>query len=125
LPHTWVTTYELIGVTQEYRKQMEKQLSSYESHLARYSALSKTKEASALREDAFQLHEIRKSYVRMCSNYVTHIIAFRTYLDRAIVTSFTGATVAHVEDLEGAHEVWQKLKSSVGAWKRWLIEVSI
>jgi hypothetical protein len=104
---------------------MEKQLSIYESQLAKYSVLSKTKEASALREDAFQLHEIRKSYVRMCNNYATHIIAFRTYLDRAIVTCFTGATVAHVEDLEGAHEVWQKLKSSIGAWRRWLIEVNI
>jgi hypothetical protein len=108
---------------QEYRKQMEKQLSLYESQLARYSVLSKTKEASALREDAFQLHEVRKSYVRMCNNYVTHIIAFRTYLDRAVVTSFTGATVAHVEELEGATEVWSKLKSSIGAWRRWLIEV--
>jgi hypothetical protein len=99
-------------------------LSMYESQLARYSTLSKTKESSALREDAFQLHEVRKSYVRMCDNYVIQVIAFRTYLDRALVTSFTNATVAQVEELEGASEIWTRLKSSIGAWKRWLVEVS-
>lgn len=103
---------------------MEKQLSLYESQLAKYSTLSKTKESSALREDAFQLYEFRKSYVRMCDNYVIQVIAFRTYLDRTLVTSFTNATIAHVDELEGASEIWTRLKSSIGAWKRWLVEVS-
>ncbi|KAG5461415.1 MAG: hypothetical protein BJ554DRAFT_6400 [Olpidium bornovanus] len=61
----------------EARRANEKGQDKYESGLARYAASHKAKEASALREDAFQLYEVRKAYVRTSLDYTVKILKFR------------------------------------------------
>lgn len=46
----------------------------------------KTKEPSALREDAFQLHEARKAYLKASLDFSAQAPQFRTALDRLLVT---------------------------------------
>ncbi|KAF7732102.1 SNF1-interacting protein [Apophysomyces ossiformis] len=105
-----------------FRKQHEKALERYETQLARYSTQSKTKEASAVREEAFQLHVARKSYVRMSGQHVLRILHFRSLLEHVLVERFSSATMAHMTDLDGTSEVWQKLDVSLASWRQWLID---
>ncbi|ANB15378.1 Sip3p [Sugiyamaella lignohabitans] len=48
------------------RRNYDAAQSKYDSILQAYASNSKNKEASALREDAFQLSEVRKAYVKAC-----------------------------------------------------------
>jgi hypothetical protein len=50
----------------ECRKNFDATQTKYDSFLQKYAAASKQKEPSALREDAFQLSETRKAYVKAC-----------------------------------------------------------
>lgn len=51
-------------VLQETRRILDQTQKQYDHIQARYLAQAKTKEPSALREDAFQLHEARKAYLK-------------------------------------------------------------
>ncbi|KAI9027345.1 hypothetical protein CLU79DRAFT_833263 [Phycomyces nitens] len=106
----------------DFRRQHEKSLERYEAQLAKYTAQSKTKEASAVREEAFRLHEARKSYIRMSGQHVLRILHFRSILEHCLVEHFSAATLAHLSDLDGGTRVWQKLDSSLASWKQWLID---
>ncbi|PWY72388.1 transcription factor SipA3 [Aspergillus heteromorphus CBS 117.55] len=53
--------------------------------LARYSSQSKSKEPSSLREDAFQLHEARKAYLKASMDYSVQAPQLRNALDRLLV----------------------------------------
>ncbi|KAL0094082.1 hypothetical protein F4703DRAFT_1924803 [Phycomyces blakesleeanus] len=106
----------------DFRRQHEKSLERYEAQLAKYTAQSKTKEASAVREEAFRLHEARKSYVRMSGQHVLRILHFRSILEHCLVEHFSAATLAHLSDLDGGTRVWQKLDSSLASWKQWLVD---
>ncbi|ODV95180.1 hypothetical protein PACTADRAFT_49928 [Pachysolen tannophilus NRRL Y-2460] len=50
----------------DLRKIYETIQNKYDLFLSRYNSQPKTKEPSALREDAFQLSEIRKQYIHVC-----------------------------------------------------------
>ncbi|KAI9321723.1 hypothetical protein BX666DRAFT_2023819 [Dichotomocladium elegans] len=106
----------------EFRKQHEKALERYESQLYRYTAQSKAKEASAVREEAFRLHEARKAYVRMSGQHVIRILQFRSVLEHCLVDCFSSATLAHSHDFDGGKQVWTKLDSSLASWKQWLVD---
>ncbi|KAG0170006.1 SNF1-interacting protein [Apophysomyces sp. BC1015] len=106
----------------DFRKQHEKALERYEAQLVRYTSQNKTKEASAVREEAFRLHETRKSYVRMSGQHVLRILHFRSLLEHVLVERFSSATMAHMTDLDGTTEVWQKLDTSLASWRQWLID---
>lgn len=51
----------------------------------RFFAMSKLKEASALREDAFQLYDLRKAYVHASMDYTARAIRFKLALDRLLL----------------------------------------
>ncbi|MCJ1351474.1 MAG: SNF1-interacting protein [Icmadophila ericetorum] len=68
--------------TRRLLDQSQKQLDSLQS---RYSAQAKTKEPSALREDAFQLHEARKAYLKACMDFCVTTPQFRLALDKMLV----------------------------------------
>lgn len=104
-----------------FRKEHEKALERYEAQLAKYSALHKTKEPSAIREEAFRLHEARKEYVRMSGQHVLRILNFRSLLEHCLVERFSSATVAHkvfYDDIQ----VWAKLEVALSYWKQWLMD---
>ncbi|KAL0140742.1 hypothetical protein V8B55DRAFT_1510080 [Mucor lusitanicus] len=104
-----------------FRKQHEKAMEKYESQLVKYSGLSKSKEPSAVREEAFRLHEARKEYVNMSGQHVLRILNFRSLLEHCLVERFTAATVAH-KDFYKDIQVWANLDAALSYWKQWLID---
>ncbi|KAL9611204.1 MAG: hypothetical protein Q9167_004152 [Letrouitia subvulpina] len=73
----------------ETRKSLEQTQKLFDSLQARYSAQAKTKEASSIREDAFQLHEARKAYLKASMDFSMMASQIRTALDRMIVQIFS------------------------------------
>lgn len=69
----------------ECRKAFEIAQSKYDLYLSRYSAQSKTKEPSALREDAFQLSEVRKAYIHISLEVCIALSNIQKSLDSALV----------------------------------------
>ncbi|EWC44036.1 hypothetical protein DRE_01388 [Drechslerella stenobrocha 248] len=66
------------------RRAFETSQQRYDMLLQRYAGQSKSKEASALREDAFQLHESRKIYIRSSFDFCIKAPELRASLDRVI-----------------------------------------
>ena len=64
----------------------QKQLDSVQG---RYCAQSKTKEASSLREDAFQLYETRKAYLKLSMDFSVTAPQLRMALDKTLVKIFS------------------------------------
>lgn len=61
----------------------------YDETLRYYCQQSKNKEASSLREDAFQLFEKRKAYIKSSFDYSIKMSTFRAALDAALISAFS------------------------------------
>ncbi|KAK5122511.1 hypothetical protein LTR85_004095 [Meristemomyces frigidus] len=61
---------------------------AFDHVISRYLSQGKTKEASSLREDAFQLHEARKAYLKASMDFCTAAPQLRACLDKLIVRIF-------------------------------------
>lgn len=73
---------------QDVRRQLEQSQKQLDTLQARYSAQAKTKEPSALREDAFQLFEARRAYLKASMDFSTAAPQLRMCLDKVIVRIF-------------------------------------
>ena len=62
---------------------------AFDGSLGRYLGQSKTKEPSSLREDAFQVHEARKAYLKASMDFCIAAPQLRASLDRLVVKVFT------------------------------------
>ncbi|EKV07563.1 Transcription factor SipA3, putative [Penicillium digitatum] len=69
----------------EIRRSLDQTQKSYDYLQARYASQSKSKEASALREEAFQLHEAHKAYLKAAMDYSVKGPQVRNALDRLLV----------------------------------------
>lgn len=69
----------------EIRRIFDQSQKQYDTLQARYSSQSKSKEPSALREDAFQLHEARKAYLRASMDLSLQAPQIRNALDRLLI----------------------------------------
>ncbi|KAJ5834869.1 hypothetical protein N7447_000895 [Penicillium robsamsonii] len=69
----------------EIRRNLESSQKAYDYLQARYASQSKSKEASALREEAFQLHEAHKAYLKASLDYSAQGPQVRNALDRLLV----------------------------------------
>ncbi|CDM33777.1 hypothetical protein DTO013E5_1535 [Penicillium roqueforti] len=69
----------------EIRRNLEQSQKQYDYLQARYASQSKSKEASALREEAFQLHEAHKAYLKASMDYSVQGPQVRNALDRLLV----------------------------------------
>jgi len=67
------------------RKYLEQSQKTFDSTLARYLGQSKTKEPSALREDAFQVHEARKAYLKASLDFCLLAPQLRFAVDKLLV----------------------------------------
>jgi len=67
------------------KKTFDKALEKYESTLAKYNGQSRQKEPSALREEAFQLYDIRKAYIQAAMNCSMLCIKFQDALDQLVL----------------------------------------
>ncbi|KAK9463645.1 uncharacterized protein V1516DRAFT_48972 [Lipomyces oligophaga] len=63
--------------------------SRYDTLVARYCSQGRSKEESALREDAFQLYEARKLYVKVSFDLCLATVSVKHGLDRTIITAFS------------------------------------
>ena len=71
------------------RRNMDNAQKAFDHAIGRHSAQSKTKEASSLREDAFQLYEARKAYLKSCLDFCIISPNIRSSLDKLLVKVFT------------------------------------
>ncbi|KAJ5678228.1 uncharacterized protein N7477_003861, partial [Penicillium maclennaniae] len=69
----------------DVRRALEQSQKQYDYLQSRYSSQSKSKEPSALREEAFQLHEARKAYLRASMDFSVESPQVRNALDRLLV----------------------------------------
>ncbi|KAJ5748393.1 uncharacterized protein N7511_010089 [Penicillium nucicola] len=69
----------------ETRRNLEHAQKQYDYLQAKYASQSKSKEASALREEAFQLHEAHKAYLKASMDFAVQSPQLRNALDRLLV----------------------------------------
>nr|POE88149.1 putative ph domain-containing protein c19a8.02 [Quercus suber] len=72
----------------EVRRALEAAQKAFDAVLARYLGQSKTKEASSLREDAFQVHEARVRYQKAAFDFCIAAPQIRANLDKLVVKVF-------------------------------------
>ncbi|POR34828.1 Putative PH domain-containing protein C19A8.02 [Tolypocladium paradoxum] len=82
----------------EIRRILEQTQRAYDSTLARYVSQSKTKEPSALREDAFSVYENRKAYIQASLDYCQLAPQLRFTMDKLLVKL--------------CNEIWKEMKRS-------------
>lgn len=75
--------------TQETRRKLEQSQKQLGVLQLRYSAQAKSKDPVALREDASQLHEGRKTYLRACMDFAVTAPSLRMTLDMMLVKMFS------------------------------------
>ncbi|KAI0166519.1 PH domain-containing protein [Xylariaceae sp. FL1272] len=69
----------------ETKRNLEQTQKTFDSTLARYVSQSKTKEPSALREDAFTVYETRKAYLKASMDFCFFAPQLRLNLDKLLV----------------------------------------
>ncbi|KAL8938048.1 MAG: hypothetical protein Q9216_004100 [Gyalolechia sp. 2 TL-2023] len=78
-----------IKAFKETRRLLEQTQRVFDNLHYRCSAHTRTKEPSSLREDAFQLHEARKAYLKASMDFSVAAPQLRTILDRVLVKVFS------------------------------------
>ena len=74
-----------LRVLKEARKNLDSTQRIFDGAIARYAGQVKSKEASSLREDAFQLHEARRAYLTASMNFCVMAPQVRLTLDKILV----------------------------------------
>ncbi len=105
----------------EKRRGLEGCQKIYDNLLARYLGQSKTKEPSSLREDAFQVHEARKAYIKASLDFCLLVPQIRFSIDKLLVRISTDqwkemrrtreATVVHVGQ-------WSQEMDRIKGWSK-------
>jgi len=71
------------------RRLVETSQKTFDNLQSKYAGLGKSKEPSSLREDAFQLHEARKVYLRATMEFFSMAPQFRFALDKLLIRIFS------------------------------------
>ena len=74
-----------LRMLKEARKNLESSQRIFDAAISRYAGQAKSKEASSLREDAFQLHEARRAYLTASMNFCIMAPQVRLTLDKILV----------------------------------------
>lgn len=90
-----------LRVLKEARKNLDLTQRAFDGAIARYASQVKSKEASSLREDAFQLHEARRAYLQASMNFCVLAPQVRLTLDKVLVKVI--------------HEQWRDMKTAKDA----------
>ncbi|ORX60370.1 hypothetical protein DM01DRAFT_1300121 [Hesseltinella vesiculosa] len=104
------------------RRQFDRNLDKYENHLTRYSILSKQKEPSSLREDAFQLFDVQKSFLRGCRTFYFDLTRFKSTVEQTLIQCFTYAVMDHLDTLDNSMQTTNALRTKIPGWRQWLEE---
>ncbi|KAI9375731.1 hypothetical protein BJX61DRAFT_95686 [Aspergillus egyptiacus] len=102
-----------LRIFKENRRILDQTQKQYDTLQARYSSQSKSKEPSALREDAFQLHEARKAYLKASMDFSVQAPQIRNALDRLLIRV--------------SYDQWRELKTlhnaNGGSFTKWAQEM--
>lgn len=102
-----------LRMLKDSRKALDQSQRYFDSVIARYSGQVKTKEPSSLREDAFQLHEARKAYLKASMDFCVMAPQVRGTLDKLLVKVFS--------------DQWRDMKnvrdSSSNSFAKWGVEM--
>ena len=108
----------------ESRRVLDLNQKSFDTVISRYLSQSKTKEASSLREDAFQVHEARKAYLKASMDFCIAAPQLRASLDQLIVKIFT----EQFRDLKASRDAttltFAKVNAEMERVKGWSKEMS-
>ncbi|KAL9600549.1 MAG: hypothetical protein Q9219_003095 [cf. Caloplaca sp. 3 TL-2023] len=105
----------------ETRRVLEHTQKVFDSLHHRYSALSRTKEPSSLREDAFQLHEAHKAYLKASMDFSVMAPLLRTTMDKVLVKVFSDQWRAMRNpqvNFDGKSRRWNNDVERVRSWSR-------
>ncbi|KAJ5042743.1 uncharacterized protein L3040_004140 [Drepanopeziza brunnea f. sp. 'multigermtubi'] len=103
------------------RKYLEQSQRIFDNTLARYVSQSKTKEPSSLREDAFQVHETRKAYLKASLDFCILAPQLRYTIDKLLirVSSDQWREMRRIRDNSGASFAqWSSEMDRVRGWSR-------
>ncbi|KAH7418195.1 hypothetical protein BKA64DRAFT_730025 [Cadophora sp. MPI-SDFR-AT-0126] len=103
------------------RRYLEQSQKTFDNTLARYVGQSKTKEPSSLREDAFQVHETRKAYLKASLDFCLLAPQLRYTIDRLLirVSSDQWREMKRSRDNSGASFAkWGAEMDRVRGWSR-------
>jgi VAD1 Analog of StAR-related lipid transfer domain/BAR domain of APPL family/PH domain len=117
------------------RKALELYQKNLDNLLSKFAAQAKTKEPSSLREDAFQLHEARRAYLKASMDYCVLAPQLRTTIDKLLIGIFSdqwremrmsrdnsGATfVRGAQEMERVKGWTREMENSDKAFKRELV----
>jgi len=102
----------------ETKKQLLEAQKHYDHLLSRYYAQKKTTEVSSLREDAFQLHEARKTYLKASMDFAVAAPHLRLALDRMLVRVFSDQSQQLRSSRHRPSSKWGKEVERIRSWSR-------
>ncbi|KAF2665034.1 transcription factor SipA3 [Microthyrium microscopicum] len=95
------------------RRNLDQAQRTFDASISRYASQSKTKETSSLREDAFQVHEARRAYLKASLDFCVAAPQVRASLDKLLVKIFS--------------DRWRDMKNSRDAlsssFSRWTTDI--
>ncbi|PTD10528.1 putative PH domain-containing protein C19A8.02 [Fusarium culmorum] len=102
----------------ECRRAMDQAQRTFDSTLARYVSQSKTKEPSALREDAFAVFETRKAYIKASMDYCQLAPQLRFSMDKLLVKicSERWAQLRRTREAAGDTSRWNQEMERIQGW---------
>lgn len=109
----------------ETGRNFEKTMEKFDAALIKYCSLSKLKEPSALKEDEFQLFEIRKSYVKGLNDsnltgsldYTFKLSQFKQNLEVSLLEQLSSALFSQSDFFDSCNEVFKGYKQTMDAIK--------
>jgi hypothetical protein len=102
-----------LRMLKDARKNLDATQRAFDGAIARYAGQAKTKEPSSLREDAFQLHEARRAYLKASMDFCVMAPQTRVMLDKILVKVVS----EQWKDMRAARE------SSNKAFTTWSVDI--
>ena len=107
----------------ETRRTLELTQKNFDSLQAKFASQAKSKEPSSLREDAFQLHEARKAYLKASMDFFTLVPQLRFSLDKLLVRIFSEQWTAMRNARDNTSATFQKSSQEMDRVKGWAKEM--
>lgn len=107
----------------EFRRNLELTQKIFDALQAKFASQGKSKEPSSLREDAFQLHEARKAYLKTSMDFITLVPQLRFSLDKLLVRIFSDQWTAMRNARENTSATFQKSSQEMDRVKGWVKEM--
>lgn len=109
----------------ETKRNLETCQKAFDRLIAQYASQGKTKEASSLREDAFQLYEGRRAYLKAGMDFCTAAPQLRATLDKLLVNIFA----EQWKEMRSAREAnaslfvkWSSEMDRVRGWSKEMVD---